>query len=56
MNNQEIAEVYEALVNAFKYKKEYIAFLKVCRTKEEAIEAFHYFIKMTEELEYEKAS
>lgn len=46
MNAEVIADVYEALENMRFWKPVYESLLKVCKTKEEAIEALQFLINL----------
>lgn len=52
MNNETIFNVYEALENMKEWKPIYEALLRTCATKEQAIEALRYLIKLEEEWKY----
>lgn len=50
MNNDELATVIEALDDMKQWKPLYEKLLKICRTKEEAIEALKYTMKLANEI------
>jgi hypothetical protein len=45
----EVADVYEALEKLRKWKPIYLALLKTCPNKEQAVEAFKFLLKIAED-------
>lgn len=50
MNNERLADVYEALEKMNKWRPVYQALLRTCKTKIEAMQALLYLIKIEKEI------
>lgn len=48
MNNEQLADIYEALDNMKKWRPIYLALLRTCETKIEAMQALLYLVKIEE--------